>query len=174
MPGDIGRQHFTELVQTFDPDMRRLAWRLLGSQSAMDDALQDAYLKAFRKLSTFQGDDSAFRGWLYRIVYNTCLDHLRKAKRHRDDVDIDAHRGIADQGIAIGDRVVRRSQLIRALQALPADQAAALTLVDGEGYSYDEVAVMLDAPRGTIASRVNRARASIRRLFEIDSEEVTS
>lgn len=169
----IDRARFTDLLRTSDPAMRRLAGRLMGSPSAMDDALQDAYVKAYRKLDTFSGTDDAFGGWLYRIVYNTCLDHLRSLKRRRNDVEITTHEHmVPDLRIAVGDQVVQRSHLVDALHALPADQATALTLIDGEGYSYDEAAAILDVPRGTVASRVNRARIEIRRMFTIDTEEV--
>jgi len=74
--GDLIRQAqsgdhraFAALVGDCDEKMRRLAYRLLGSQAAMDDALQDAYLKAYRTLVSYDGRRSAFSTWLYTIVY---------------------------------------------------------------------------------------------------------
>lgn len=161
----IDRERFTELLQICDPAMRRLAYQLLGSQSAMDDALQDAYIKAYRNLESFNGSVAGFKGWMYRIVYNTCLDQLRWAKRRRGDVDIDSHQSIADQTLSIGDQVVDRHQVADALATLPADHVAAVTLIDIEGHSYDDAALILDVPRGTVASRVNRARSALRALL---------
>lgn len=75
--GDVDA--FFVLIDRHDRALRGLAYRLLGDQHAMDDALQESYLKAFRAVSKFSGD-SAFKSWLYRIVYNTCLDELRRKR----------------------------------------------------------------------------------------------
>jgi RNA polymerase sigma-70 factor, ECF subfamily len=76
--GDGGA--FTELVRVHDARLRGLAYRLLGSRDAMDDVLQEAYVKAFRSLPRFRGD-AEVGTWLHRIVANCCTDELRRAKR---------------------------------------------------------------------------------------------
>src|SRR5918994_7534230 len=76
--GDVDA--FYALIDRHDRGLRGLAYRLLGDPDAMDDALQESYLKAFRALPRFSGD-SAFKSWLYRIVYNTCLDELRRQRK---------------------------------------------------------------------------------------------
>ncbi len=155
---------FTDLIRSADARMRRLAFRLVGSQAAMDDVLQDAYLKAYRHLGTYKGD-AAFSTWLYRIVYRTCLDHLRTRSR-RPEV-----------GLYLGDappaadadhaaRTVDADALISALGALRKDQAAVVLLVDGEGLSYAEAAAVLDVRSGTIASRLNRAHTALRTALD--------
>jgi len=73
---------FVEIIRRHDYGLRRLAYRFLGDEDAMDDVLQDAYLKAFAAVSDFRGDASP-RTWLYRIVGNTCLDMLRGRARRR-------------------------------------------------------------------------------------------
>ena len=73
--GDQGA--FTTLLRRHDDQMRALAWSVLRDRTAMDDVLQDAYLKAFRNLDRFRGE-SRFSTWLHRIVYRTCLDHVRR------------------------------------------------------------------------------------------------
>jgi RNA polymerase sigma-70 factor (ECF subfamily) len=76
-----GDQHaFALLVKHYDPGLRALAYRLLGDPDRMDDALQEAYVKAFRGLSSFRGE-SSLGTWLYRIVYNACLDELKRDRR---------------------------------------------------------------------------------------------
>src|ERR671929_384113 len=70
---------FATLVERHDRPLRALAFRLLGDRDAMDDALQEAYVKAFRSLPRFDGRSSV-RTWLYRVVYNACVDELRRAR----------------------------------------------------------------------------------------------
>ncbi|MBA2569079.1 MAG: RNA polymerase sigma factor [Actinobacteria bacterium] len=73
---------FEELIETYDRQLRGLAFRLLEDRDGMDDLLQDAYVKAFAALRSFSGR-SAFGTWLYRIVYNAGLDELRRRERRR-------------------------------------------------------------------------------------------
>ncbi|MFL6035812.1 MAG: sigma-70 family RNA polymerase sigma factor, partial [Gaiellaceae bacterium] len=74
---------FVELVARSDVSHRRLAFRLLGDRDLMDDVLQEAYTRAFRALPSFRGDAS-LETWLYRIVYNACIDDLRRRKAHEN------------------------------------------------------------------------------------------
>src|SRR6266850_352519 len=73
---------FTEIVRHYDHRLRALAYRLLGDRTAMDDALQDAYVKAFRALPGFR-EDAALGTWLYQITYRACVDLQRREGRHR-------------------------------------------------------------------------------------------
>jgi len=71
---------FAQIVDRYDRQLRALAYRLLGDRDRMDDALQEAYVKAFRALPGFKGD-SALGTWLHRIAYNACMDELRRDRR---------------------------------------------------------------------------------------------
>jgi len=164
--GDHGA--FTDLLRTCDDRMRGLAHRLMGSRASMDDALQDAYLKAYRKLGTYDGR-AAFSTWLYSVVYRTCLDHLRRRSRQAE-VSLEAVADVSPDGPGHDERAATRDALRWALAQLPPDQAAAITLVDGEGLSYDEAAVVLDTKPGTVASRLNRARSTLRTLLTDDDQ----
>src|SRR5687767_9170187 len=74
----VGSQDaFGVLLRRYDSRMRALAWKLLCDRDRMDDALQDAYVKAWRSFPTFR-HDADFGTWLYRITYNACLDELRR------------------------------------------------------------------------------------------------
>ena len=156
---------FSRLLQRHDDKMRGVAWRMASSAAAMDDVLQDAYLKAWRNLDTFRGD-AAFSSWLYRIVYTTALDDVKKANRRRI-VPLEAAGDLVAGVVAdVGGGVVDSLALRGALATLPADQLAVVCLVDGEGRSYDDVAEMLGVSAGTIGSRLSRARAALRKQLE--------
>lgn len=154
---------FTTLIRDADEMMRRLAFRLVGSTAAMDDTLQDAYIKAYRKIDTYNGTAS-FTTWLYAIVYRTCVDHIRSRTRRRE-VDI----ALAGPVIGDADPAVRASDadaVEAALAELPADQVAVVILVDCEGRTYSEAAEILDVAEGTIASRLSRAHTALRAALD--------
>jgi RNA polymerase sigma-70 factor (ECF subfamily) len=158
---------FAQLIGGFDEGFRVLAYRLLGDRGEMDDVLQEAYVKAFLGLPRFRGE-SALRTWLYRIVYNSCLDHLR---RQRPEADLSAEFAAVAPDPA--DVIARRNELEKALEALAPIERAAVLLVDGEGLSYEEAAAVVGVAAGTVASRLSRARASLRRSLRSDREGVS-
>jgi RNA polymerase sigma-70 factor (ECF subfamily) len=149
---------FTELVRHYDHRLRALAYRLLGDRAAMDDALQEAYVKAFRALPGFRGD-AGLGTWLYQITYRACVDQQRREGRHQAGPLKEPTTGTAADPAATA---AARTDLQRALAALPVDQRAAVLLVDAEGLDYDAAASVLGVAPGTIASRLSRARAALR------------
>jgi RNA polymerase sigma-70 factor (ECF subfamily) len=153
---------FAIVVRHYDPALRRLAYRVLGSRDRMDDALQEAYVKAFRALPRFRGQ-SQLGTWLHRIVFNACLDELRRTDDEVVPLD-DAPEmlaGTADHA----DVVAGRERLEQALAALAPHDRAAVVLVDAQGFDYRAAAEVLGIPAGTVASRLNRARAALRRAL---------
>lgn len=155
--GDVDA--FTKLLREHDDRMRAVAHRLVGSGPAMDDVLQVAYLKAHRALPGFRAD-ADFATWLHRIVVNTAYDQLRRDGR-RAEVPLHV---VPDPPAPhpMEERLVLATQLQEALATLSPEFRAAVVLVDGEGLSYAEAAEALSIERGTIASRLNRARALLR------------
>lgn len=162
---------FAIIIRHHDERMRGLAFRLLGDRELMDDALQEAYLHAFRALPEFRGE-AQLSTWLYRIVYNACVDEIRRRDRTRKLEE----RALA---VAVQDPVdhtepVERASVVRAaLRALPPEERAVAWLVDGEGLGYREVAAILGLAEGTVASRLSRARESLREALagELRPEE---
>ncbi|HVE62253.1 MAG TPA: sigma-70 family RNA polymerase sigma factor [Mycobacteriales bacterium] len=155
-----GATEFLQMVREHDPMLRALAWRLLGDVHLMDDALQEAYLKAFRSREAFRGD-SAVGTWLYRITYNVCLDMVRaRARRPADPLEVAAE--AASSAPDPADVAASRTDLAAALAALPADQRIAVLLVDAEGMDYAAAADVLGVAPGTVGSRVSRGRAALR------------
>lgn len=155
---------FEQLVRHYDPMLRALAYRLLGDRAQMDDALQEAYVKAFRGLGGFR-QDAALGTWLYRITYRACLDLMRSEGRRRT-TPLPGTDVAADPAGDPGRVAVQRTDLARALDSLPADQRAAVLLVDAEGLDYTAAAEVLGVAAGTIASRLSRARAALRRALD--------
>jgi RNA polymerase sigma-70 factor, ECF subfamily len=158
---------FVDLIRGFDDGFRRLAYRLLGGRHELDDVLQDAYAKAFAALPRFRGD-STLQTWLYRIVYNTCLDQLKRQRPETMALEPELDAAAADPA----ELVTTRSALADALAALAPVERAAVLLVDADGLSYDDAAAILGVPAGTIASRLSRARASLRRSLRTNREGV--
>jgi RNA polymerase sigma-70 factor (ECF subfamily) len=156
---DGDHRAFTRLVGAYDERLRVLAYRLLGSREAMDDVLQEAYLAAYRGLRQFRGEADVGT-WLYRIVYNECLQRLRRGTRDEpaSEAALDSCRS---GGLDVGDEVALRDQLSRALASLPPTQRAAVLLVHREGLSYADAAMVLGVPVGTVASRVATARTTL-------------
>jgi RNA polymerase sigma-70 factor (ECF subfamily) len=147
---------FVLLLREHDLRHRRLAFRLLGDRERMDDVLQEAYARAFRALPRFRGG-AAIGTWLYRIVYNTCLDELRRSGARREvSLDEWRERGSAAAGVE------ERLDLEAALAALPVELRAVVLLVDADELSYDEAAEVLGIPAGTVASRLSRARDALK------------
>ncbi len=146
-----------------------VALRTTGSPEDAADALQEALISAFKRAGDFRGD-AQVTTWLHRIVVNASLDRLRRNKVRAaqplpDDLEDHAARG-AVVGSAEPDhdpeesavRSEQRAAVLQALAALPADQRAALVLVDMEGYPVEEASRILDCPVGTVKSRCARGR----------------
>jgi len=153
-----------------------VAVRTMGNPHDAADGLQDGMVAAYRRAETFRGD-AAVTTWLHRVVVNACLDRLRASKVRRteqlpDDLDEQRDRGSARTATSDRDdpeqaaiRDERRRALLGALTTLPPEQRAALVLVDMEGYSVAEVAVMLDCAEGTVKSRCARGRDRLAHLL---------
>lgn len=153
---------FGELIRRHRDRLWSVALRTLGDREEAADALQDALVSAYRAAGRFEGR-SAVTTWLHRIVVNACLDLARrKAVRPAvplpDDLD---QRLPSPAGEDPAVRGETRDALLSALATLPAEQRAALVLVDMEGYPVDEAARVLDVPVGTIKSRCARGRARL-------------
>lgn len=175
---------FNALVERYQASAYALALRMLGDSEAAADVTQDAFLSAFRAITSFRG--SAFRPWLLRIVSNGCYDVFR-ARARAPVTSLDALLE-ADQagthGDAPGDaraftalddpswdpeRTALRAEQVRAIEAallqLPPDQRLAVILSDVQGLAYDEIAHVMQTPLGTVKSRIARARAALRVLL---------
>jgi RNA polymerase sigma-70 factor (ECF subfamily) len=167
---------FGELVLRHQDRLWAVALRTLGNPEDAADALQDAFINAFRRAGSFRAE-SAVTTWLHRIVVNACLDRIRhSAARPADPIPFDGTESPAltsaiDPGKDPAERTALRLDIEAALATLPDEQRVPLVLVDVEGYRVAEVAEMLGLPVGTVKSRCARGRA---RLLPLLSGEDSS
>ncbi len=154
---------FATLVARHQDRMWAIALRTMRNPEDAADALQDAYIAAFRRAGSFRGE-SKVTTWLHRVVVNACLDRLRSQKvRAADPLPEDLDRSL-ELAIEVGDPLEEREERDRiaaAMAVLNPDQRAALVLVDMEGYSVEEAAAILGCAVGTVKSRCARGRARL-------------
>ncbi|MBB4917044.1 RNA polymerase sigma-70 factor (ECF subfamily) [Streptosporangium saharense] len=152
---------FSELVKRHRDRMWAVALRTLGDPDEAADAVQDAFVSAYRKAESFRGE-AAVTTWLHRIVVNACLDRMRRksVRPVADDELVEA----AERDTPVLDQTAEREvsmEVSAALKLLPSDQRAALVLVDMMGYSVEDAAQVLEVPSGTVKSRCARGRAKL-------------
>ena len=150
---------FTEICRRHRDHLWAVALRTTGDPEDAADAVQDALISAMRHAASFRGD-AKVSTWLHRIVVNACLDRLRRRAAHPTSPLPDDDHAPSALRDDYADRDTA-ADVHAALATLPAEQRAAIVLVDIEGYPVDEVAVMLEVPSGTIKSRCARGRAKL-------------
>jgi RNA polymerase sigma-70 factor, ECF subfamily len=151
---------FEELVRRHQDRLWAVALRTTRDREEAADALQDALISVYRAAGSFRGD-SAVTTWLHRIVVNACLDRMRR-RQTRATVPL-PEQGPQEPADS-RDRVAERDTRMvveEALGQLPAEQRAAIVLVDVEGWSVAETAAVLGVPEGTVKSRCARGRARL-------------
>ncbi len=152
---------FAVLVARHQDRMWAVALRTMRNPEDAADALQEAYIAAFRRAASFRGD-AQVTTWLHRVVVNACLDRLRRMKSRAADPLPELDRaGFGAAGLDPLEVRERRSVVAAALAQLNPDQRAALVLVDMEGYPVEEAAQILGCAPGTIKSRCARGRARL-------------
>jgi RNA polymerase sigma-70 factor (ECF subfamily) len=157
--GDLSA--FETIYQRHSASLFNLAYRMVGNASDAEDLLQEIFLVAYNKLSTYQGQ-AALSTWLYRVATNRCLDYLRsRANRNLSKTDsLDAKP--APLPAPPRESTLARLDLERCIAELPDSYRAAFLLYDVEGFDHREVAEMLGIAEGTSKSLVHKARHKIR------------
>ncbi len=173
---------FGELVRRHRDRLWAVALRTTGDREEAADGLQDGVVAAYRRAASFRGD-AAVTTWLHRVVVNACLDRMRVSRVRRaeplpeDLAEYSGHSGRQPPGSLVAGGAApsdpqdaaqsreRRDAVLAALATLPAEQRAALVLVDLEGFSVAETAAILECRPGTVKSRCSRGRAALRPLL---------
>ena len=169
------RRAFDLLVLKYQQRIAKLIGRYVQEPSDVLDVAQETFLKAYRAIPRFRGD-SAFYTWIYRIAINTAKNHLAAQARRPQESGIDATDaeqlvGAPDlkeygtpEGLALTEEI--QQTVIAAIEALPEDLKVAITLRELEGLSYEDIAIAMDCPIGTVRSRIFRAREAINERLE--------
>lgn len=157
------RNAFGVLIQRYSDPLYRHAVGMTGSPDVAEDILQVSFIKAYNHLSEVRG---RFDAWVFRIVANGCKDWLKNIRRtHLSYEEDDQPSGYETPEEEL-DRGELRSDLDRALAALPASLREAFVMKHVEGRSYEEMAELLDTTVGALKMRVHRAREALQALLE--------
>jgi RNA polymerase sigma-70 factor (ECF subfamily) len=161
---------FHELVDRHAPRLYRMAVALCGNAADAEDVLQEAFTGAYRGLGRFEARSSV-KTWLSRILVTQAALWRRRRGSRRDVLPLTSLGGaeaeggelpVAAPGVGPAAEVDYRVDLRAALQALSPDHREVVTLREIDGLSYEEIARALGVPRGTVESRLHRARAELR------------
>jgi RNA polymerase sigma-70 factor (ECF subfamily) len=155
---------FPDEIEAAIPSLRAYARALLRDRDGADDLVQETLMIAVARRGQWRGE-GALRGWLFRILLNRFRDGLRRAR-------VAPVLALVPEPVApaAGDARLQLAEVHAAMGRLPEDQRAALLLVALEGMSLSEAAVTLGVGEGTLASRLARARAALRRMTGRDGE----
>ena len=166
------RDAFNQLIGEYQNKVINIAYGMLSDTDDALDASQEVFIKVFKSIGSFK-EDSALSTWIYRICANVCKDFLRKRMRAGKTVSIYAADDDDNEIMQIADSASTPEELSeqselqglirKAMDELGEEARTVLVLCDIEGMSYDEIAVILKLPVGTVKSRINRARAALRK-----------
>ena len=151
-------QAFRDLVERYQGMVYTVAHNILGNHADAEDAAQEAFLRLDRKLRQFRGE-SSFGTWLYRLAATAAVDYRRRERRTPPQVNV--REQLADPEQEVLERA-GCAELVRAVDALPADYRLPLVLRDVHGLEYREVAELLGRPLGTVKAMVHRGRNAVR------------
>ncbi|MGH8873649.1 MAG: sigma-70 family RNA polymerase sigma factor [Acidimicrobiia bacterium] len=160
----------------YAPQLYSAALRMTRNPADAEDVVQETYLKAYRAYHTFQ-EGTNLKAWLYRILTNTYINRYRKESRRPTEVDLGEvedlylYRRIGSEASAEAaqsaeDRVLEglvEADVRQAVENLPEHFRLPVLMADVEGFSYKEIAEILDIPIGTVMSRLHRGRKALQR-----------
>jgi len=171
---------FADLAMPFMSALYSAALRMTRNPSDAEDLVQETYLRAYRGFGGFK-EGTNLKAWLYKILTNTFINQYRAKKRRPDQVELDdtedffLFRRMGGLEAADANRTAETevldalpdAEVKEALEALPEQFRMAVILADIEGFSYKEIAEILDVPIGTVMSRIHRGRKQLqKRLWE--------
>ena len=164
------KQAFNLLVIKYQNKVCNLVSRYVSNSGDVPDVAQEAFIKAYRALPNFRGE-SAFYTWLYRIAVNTAKNYLVSQGRRAPANDVDAEDAEYYEGsdalkeFASPERLMLSDEIkkvvFETLETLPEELRMAISLRELDGMSYEDIAIIMDCPVGTVRSRIFRAREAI-------------
>jgi RNA polymerase sigma-70 factor (ECF subfamily) len=175
---------FAEEAMQYAPSLYSTALRMTRNAADAEDLVQETYLKAYRGYAGFE-EGTNLRAWLFRILTNTYINTYRARQRRPEETDLQdvedlyLYRRLGALEAALASRsaedelmdVFTDDEVKQALESLPEAFRLAVILADVEGFTYKEIAEMLDIPIGTVMSRLHRGRKAMHKLlFEFAAE----
>lgn len=173
------REAFNVLFEKYQSQVINIAYGMLSDREDAYDAAQEVFVRVYKSIESFK-EQSSFTTWIYRITTNICSDILRKRKKGNNIVslnqslDENKEIDIVDESPTPEERQElseRQKAVWKAISELKDEYRAVITLCDIEEMSYDEIAEILKVPKGTVKSRINRARISLKKKL-MDKREL--
>lgn len=174
------QETFAEQAMPLMSSLYSAAMRMTRNPSDAEDLVQETYLRAYRGFGGFQ-EGTNLKAWMYRILTNTYINSYRSKKRRPDETELDEVEDLylyrrlggleaATMGRSAEDELMdwlTEAEIKDALEDLPEQFRMAVLLADVEGFSYKEIAEILDIPIGTVMSRLHRGRTGLqKRLYD--------
>ncbi len=152
-----------ELYNRYSPKMLSVCYRFAQSKEDAEDMLQEAFIKVFMQIHTFQ-NKGAFEGWIRRIIVHTCINFLKKYKKFNESLDLAYASSVAVKEETIPS-IMQAKQVVECIRLLPVGYRTVLNLYALEGYSHKEIAGMLDIEESTSRSQYTRAKAMLETIL---------
>jgi len=148
-----------ELYNRYSPKMLSVCYRFAQSREDAEDMLQEAFIKVFAQIHTFQNKGS-FEGWIRRIMVNTCINFLKKYKKFNDNLELGFAGYVAVEEETMPS-IMQAKQVVECIRLLPVGYRTVLNLYAIEGYNHKEIAEMLEIEESTSRSQYTRAKAML-------------
>jgi len=174
--------NFEADAMQYAPQLYSAALRMTRNPADAEDVVQETFLKAYRAYDSFQ-EGTNLKAWLYRILTNTYINKYRKAQRRPNEVELGELQdlylykrlgepsGASESAETEALDMFVDDDIIAALESLPENFRMPVLYADVEGFSYKEIAEILDVPIGTVMSRLHRGRKALqRKLWNLATE----
>ncbi len=171
--GDI--EAFEKLIEKHQKMVYNIAFRMMGNREDAYDMSQEVFIRVFNAIGRFKGN-AAFSTWIYRITKNVCLDEHRKRKNKNTlsiDKELEGEQGSIQRQLRddspspeeIFEKKAMKKTIQEAINNLPDQHKIVIILRDIKGFSYQEIAKIIECPEGTVKSRINRARKALKDIL---------
>jgi RNA polymerase sigma-70 factor (ECF subfamily) len=151
------------LYQKYSAKMLVVCYRYAHNREDAEDMLQEAFIKIFYQIHTFEGR-GALEGWIRRIIVHTCINHLKKNKRFNESVDLIHANSIQVREESIPS-IIQAKEVVECIRLLPLGYRTVLNLYAIEGFSHKEISGMLDIEESTSRSQYTRAKSMLEDLL---------
>lgn len=162
------QEAFNPLVERYKLPLYKVMYRMVFNRDDAEDLVEEAFIKAFRSIKKFE-TGRPFYAWICRIAVNNAINHLRKEKRaHVQPLEFVEHQLTAKKGdpVKMTEHKVLQEKIAESMARLPEDYRTILILRVDEEFSYEEISKILNIPRGTVMSRLARARQRLKEIFK--------